>query len=109
MSARTNRSPRGGRARRTVWAVAALALLSPALALAGDLAQVKARGKLVMICFANQGDLFVSANLDAMRERNLKLAEMRDADDFQGIDVEILKGFAKSLGVRLEIHSLTSS
>jgi ABC-type amino acid transport substrate-binding protein len=89
---------------------AALALvLLPTPSQASDLADVKARGKLVMVCFANQDDVFVSANLDAMRERHLKLSEMRDPDAFQGLDVELLKGFARKLGVRLEVHSLTSS
>lgn len=88
-------------------AILALPLLAAPVQ-AGDLAEIQARGKLVMICFANQDDPFVSANLDAMRERHLKLAEMRDPGDFQGLDVELVKGFAKSLGVKLEIHSLTS-
>jgi ABC-type amino acid transport substrate-binding protein len=34
---------------------------------------------------------------------------MRDPAAFQGLDVELLKGFAAKLGVKLEIHSLTSS
>lgn len=100
--------PQRGRARRIGWAAALVLLLLPRMAVAGDLAEVKARGKLVMVCFANQDDPFVSANLDAMRERGLKLSEMRDPNDFQGLDVELLKGFAKSLDVKLEIHSLTS-
>jgi ABC-type amino acid transport substrate-binding protein len=75
---------------------------------AGDLAEVKARGKLVMLCFPTQTNNFISADLDAMREHNLKLAEMRNPDHFKGLDVELAKGFAKSLGVELEIQALSA-
>jgi len=102
--------PRRSTQRLALGAVAATVLLLPPLpGHAGDLANVKARGKLVMVCFANQDDSFVSANLDAMRDRHLKLAEMREPGDFQGVDVELMEGFARKLEVKLEIHSLTSS
>jgi ABC-type amino acid transport substrate-binding protein len=104
----TNPSQRG-RSHRLFWVACALTLLLPRLALAGELAAVKANGKLVLLCFANQDDVFVSANLDALRARHLTLSELHDPEGFQGIDVELLKGFAKRLGVKLEIHSLTTS
>jgi glutamine transport system substrate-binding protein len=85
----------------------ALSLLA-APAGAGDLADVKARGKLVMLCYPSQNSTFVSADLDVMRERNLKLHELRHPDHFRGLDVELAKGFAKSLGVELEIHPVTT-
>jgi ABC-type amino acid transport substrate-binding protein len=75
---------------------------------AGDLADVKARGKLVMLCYPTQANTFISVDLDAMREHSLKLAEMRNPDHFKGLDVELVKGFAKSLGVELEIQALST-
>lgn len=72
-----------------------------------DLASVKQRGRLVMLCFPNQDNPMVAANLDAMREQGLTLTELRRPDQFVGIEVDILQGFAKSLGVELEIHALT--
>jgi hypothetical protein len=56
---------------------------------AGDLAAVKQRGKLVMLTYPVQGTHFISVNLDAMRERGLKLVELRQPEQFQGIDVEL--------------------
>lgn len=85
-----------------------LALCLAQAAGAGDLADVKARGKLVMLCYPTQTNTFISVDLDTMRERNLKLAEMRNPDFFRGLDVELVKGFAKSLGVELEIHAMSS-
>lgn len=85
-----------------------LLTLGPAMAEAGDLADVKARGRLLLECFANQDSGFVRANLDVLRERRLTLAQLRDPEGFEGLDVELLKGFAKSQGVALEIHSLTT-
>ncbi len=84
-----------------------LALLAPPLA-AGDLADVKARGKLVAVIFPNQDIPFVQVRLDKMQEGGLKLTEMRNPDDFKGIDIALLKGFAESLGVGLEVHTLTT-
>jgi ABC-type amino acid transport substrate-binding protein len=94
------------------WRAAGVLLLltlgPAAVAGAGDLADVKARGKLVLECFANQDSGFVRVNLDVLRERQLTLAQLRDPEGFEGLDVELLKGFAKSQGVALEIHSLTT-
>jgi len=92
---------------RLALALAALALAAQPL-LAGDLADVKARGKLVAVIFPNQDIPFVKVKLDALQERKLKLTEMRNPDDFEGIDIAVMKGFAKSLGVGLEVHTLTS-
>ena len=83
-------------------------LLVAAAAGAGDLTDVKARGKLIMLCYPSQNSTFVAADLEAMREKNLKLAELRNPEHFSGLDVELMKGFAKSLGVALEIHPVTS-
>jgi len=86
---------------------AALLLLAAA-AWAGDLADVKTRGKLILLCYPSQNSTFVSADLDVMREKSLKLSELRNPEYFKGLDVDLVKGFAKSLGVELEIHPVTS-
>ncbi len=92
---------------RSALAIAFLALVAHPL-LAGDLADVKARGKLVVVIFPNQDIPFVQVKVDALRERKVKLTEMRDPADFEGIDIVLMQGFAKSLGVGLETHTLTS-
>lgn len=74
---------------------------------AGDLAEVKARGKLIMVTYPLQRSFFSSVNMDRMRERNLKLSDLRHPDEFQGIDIDLMSGFAKHLGVALEIHPIT--
>jgi ABC-type amino acid transport substrate-binding protein len=94
------------------WAAAGLGLLCIVVACplhAGDLADIKARGKLVLVCFPNQDIPFVQVDVDAMRQRKLKLGEMRDPEMFMGLDVDVMKGFAKSLGVALEIRPFTKS
>lgn len=78
-------------------------LLLAGLTRAGDLADVKARGKVVMLCFPAVEDPFVAVDLEAMRASGLKLADMHDPAQFHGIDVELIMGFARSLGVKLEI------
>src|SRR6185295_16404727 len=88
---------------------AALLALAAHPLLAGDLADVKARGKLVVVIFPNQDIPFVRVKLDALRQRNLKLTERRDPADFDGIDIDVMEGFAKSLGVKLEVFTLASS
>jgi polar amino acid transport system substrate-binding protein len=98
----------GGRARRRIWLGLALAAAA-APALAGDLADVRARGKLVMLCFAKQDSIFVRADLDVMREQGLTLAQLRDPAHFQGADVDLMKAFAAPLGLPLEIRSVTTS
>jgi ABC-type amino acid transport substrate-binding protein len=79
-------------------------LLSAQRAAAGDLANLKARGKLIMLSHPTQDSPFVAANLDVMREKGLKLAELHLPEQFKGAEVDLMKGFAKRLGVALEIH-----
>ena len=81
----------------------ALLLAAPGVK-SGDLAAVRARGKLVLLSHPTQDSPFVAANLDVMREKGLKLAELRLPEQFTGAEIEILQGFAKRLGVALEIH-----
>lgn len=82
--------------------IASLGLM-PAPAHSGDLADVKARGKLIMLTFPAVEDPFVSVDVEGMRTLGLALADMRDPQYFHGIDVDLMKGFAQSLGVKLEV------
>src|SRR5258707_7134145 len=86
-------------------AVVMLFILWSQATYAGDLADVKARGKLIMLSYPVQGNPFIAVDLEVMRQRGLKLMDLRKADEFKGIDVELMNGFAKSLGVELEIHT----
>ncbi len=83
---------------------AAMLLLPARPAQAGDLADVKARGKLVMLTFPVQGGFFDVVNVDVMREQGLAFKDLHKPEQFSGIDVDVVNGFAKSLGVELEIQ-----
>src|SRR5262249_51361418 len=74
----------------------------PAAKPPSDLAAIKARGRLILLCHPVQDSPFVAANLDAMREKGLKLAELSKPEQFTGAEIEIVKGFARKLGVPLE-------
>lgn len=80
----------------------------PRAAQAGDLAEVKARGKLVLVAYPLLEGNFVVVNVEAMQEKKKALKELRDPALFRGIDVDLAQGFAASLGVKLEIHPVTS-
>ena len=85
-----------------------LPLLLAGAAHAGDLADVKAKGKLVMLTFPAVDDPFVAVDIEAMRTAGVKLVDLRDPAAFHGVDIDIIKGFAKSLGVALEIRPQTA-
>lgn len=55
-------------------------------------AAVKARGKLVMLCFPHQENPFIRVDVAA------------GLDHYQGIDYEIMQGVAGQLGVALEVR-----
>jgi polar amino acid transport system substrate-binding protein len=78
--------------------------LAAAAASAGDLAEVKARGKLTVVTFPLVEDSFMAADVEAMGKLGLALKDMHDPDNFRGIDLDLMKGFAQSLGVKLEIQ-----
>jgi ABC-type amino acid transport substrate-binding protein len=83
----------------------AASLLFPAdTTLAGDLADVKARGTLVVVTFPLMEDSFMQVDVEAMRRLGVGLKDMRDPAHFTGIDLDLMKGFAESLGVKLEIR-----
>ena len=74
---------------------------------ASDLEDIKARGRLVMLTFPAVEDPFVAVDVEAMRTLGLPLVEIHDPQHFRGVDVELIKGFAQSIGVKLEIHPQT--
>ena len=86
----------------------AASLLVASAAGAGDLENIKARGKIVMLTFPAIEDPFVAVDVEAMRTLGLKLTGMTDPQHFHGVDVEIIKGFALKLGVKLEMHPETA-
>jgi polar amino acid transport system substrate-binding protein len=77
--------------------VAALLLLAAIPAGASTLSEVKSRGKLVMLSFPHQESAFIRVQVEV------------DLHHYDGIDYEILDGFAKSLGVTLEVHPVRPS
>jgi polar amino acid transport system substrate-binding protein len=66
----------------------------------GDIAAVKARGKLQMICFPVQENASVYVNLASGPMRRAGTTA-----DFGGSDVDLVDRFAKELGVALEIRT----
>jgi ABC-type amino acid transport substrate-binding protein len=66
-------------------------------------AAIKARGKLVMVCFPHQNNPFIQVDLQAG-----PMKRVGTAADFKGIDVDLMSAFAKSLGVTLEIHPISA-
>jgi ABC-type amino acid transport substrate-binding protein len=60
--------------------------------LARSLADVRAAGKLVMLCYPNQESAFIRVNVEV------------GFGHYDGIDYELMEGFAKSLGVALEVR-----
>jgi len=60
---------------------------------------IKARGKLVMVCFPHQDNPFIVVNL-----QQGPMKRVGTAADFKGIDVDLMSAFARSLGVQLEIR-----
>jgi ABC-type amino acid transport substrate-binding protein len=66
-----------------------LLVFAPAASQASTVAQVKARGKLVMLCYPHPLSTFVKRG--------------KTPGTFEGVDVSLMQTFAKSLGVPLEI------
>lgn len=64
-----------------------------------EVAAIRARGKLVMLCYPHQLSTFVRADL-----KKGYMPARGPADHFIGIDVDIMKGFAEHLGVALEVR-----
>ncbi len=71
----------------------------------GDLARIKARGRLIAAVFPIQESRFLSVDLDVMRQQGLTLGQLHRPEQFKGIEIELLKGFADWLGVPLELNA----
>jgi polar amino acid transport system substrate-binding protein len=75
-------------------APAAAATAPPA---AGAVAAVKARGTLVVLSFPHQENPFIRVQTEV------------DLKHYEGIDYEVMQGFARALGVGLEVHAVKPS
>lgn len=71
----------------------------PAGGAPSQLAAVRERGVLRMVCFPHQENVFVHVNLAAG-----PMPRVGTTENFKGIDVDLINAFAESLGVGLEIH-----
>ena len=81
------------RCRLALLAFLACGWLSTATAgFAASVAEIKARGKLVMLCFPHQESDFIRIKVEA------------GLDHYDGIDFDLMSGFAKMLGVTLEVR-----
>ncbi len=69
----------------------------------GAVAKVRARGKIVLLCFPHQDNPFVQVNLAQGPMRKVGTEK-----DFKGIDVDLAAGFARSLGVSLEVRTVST-
>jgi ABC-type amino acid transport substrate-binding protein len=78
-------------------AAAPAAPAKPAAPAGSSIAAVKARGKLVMLCFPHQESPFIRVDVEL------------GLDHYDGIDYEIMDGFARSLGVALEVRPVKPS
>jgi polar amino acid transport system substrate-binding protein len=67
-----------------------------------ELALVKQRGVLVMLCFPHQDSEFVRVNLERGPMKHVGTAE-----DFAGFDVDLIQAFAVHLGVKLELRPVS--
>lgn len=85
------------------WSVLFGLLLLAGSSLAGEsqLQSIRARGRLVVLCFPNYDGAFSRPNLERGPTRRVGGRE-----DFAGIDIELADSLARSLGVQLEIHTL---
>jgi ABC-type amino acid transport substrate-binding protein len=83
------------------------AALAPGSQSGGDLAQVRAHGRLVAEVFPIQDSRFVSLDLDVVRRQGLMLGQAHRPEHYKGLEIELLKGFADQLGVPLEIAAAT--
>lgn len=78
-------------------AAASPAAAAPAAAGGSAVAAVKARGKLVMLCFPHQESPFIRVDVEL------------GIDQYEGVDYEVMTGFARTLGVALEVHPVKPS
>ena len=78
-------------------------------ATAADLAEIERRGTLRMLCFPHIESHFVRPDLAALRASGGPLEELKDPAAYSGLDIEIMRAFASSLGVELEIVPIVTT
>lgn len=62
-----------------------------------------------MLCFPKLDGPYVRPRLEVLRERGVPLTELHDPEAYAGIDVDLMRGFAADLGVKLVIQPITTS
>ncbi|MDA8017511.1 MAG: transporter substrate-binding domain-containing protein [Thermoanaerobaculia bacterium] len=68
-----------------------------------DLDQIVESGQLIMLTFPHQESIFARTNLD----QGVPMPRLGGYSDFVGIDVDLVKSFADSLGVELKIRPVS--
>jgi len=74
----------------------------PEKAAGSHLAEIREEGKLVMLSFPSMEGSFVRPNLESGKPTQ----RVGAAEDFAGVEVDLMQRFAERLGVELEIHTL---
>jgi ABC-type amino acid transport substrate-binding protein len=74
-------------------------LLATTVTAASDLESIQSRGKITMLCVPHQENVFVHTKVEVGA-----MPKVGTTDQFAGVDVELMAGFAGSLGVDLEIR-----
>lgn len=70
---------------------------------AASVAQIQQRGELIMLCFPHQRSLFAHVDLSKG-----PMPQLGTAENFAGIDVDLMALFAERLGVELKIRPVSS-
>lgn len=86
--------------RSFTWLLLLALLAIPAAA--QDVARIQKSGKLIMLAFPHQQNPFIRVNL-----AKGAMVKAGSAEYFQGFDVDLMLGFARKLGVELEIHPVS--
>jgi polar amino acid transport system substrate-binding protein len=86
-----------------------LGLTTGSVAEPGHLAQIQERGTLNLLCFPSSRGTHAFVRLDQLAEAGKPLAELHDPKYFAGFEIDLVQRFADELGVRLEIHAVTTT
>ena len=70
---------------------------------AASMAEIQERGELIMLCFPHQRSLF--ANVDLSKG---PMPRLGTAENFSGVDVDLMEAFAAELGVELKIRPVSA-
>ncbi len=72
-------------------------------------AEVQSRGHLTMLAFPTLTSNWIRPKMAALQESGLTLADLHDSEAYEGKDLELIRGFAESLGVELRIQAITTN